>query len=58
LEHLGEKETARTLSESIDRALRDRANHSRDIGGTATTRQVTDAIIEEFDKTQRSPGGW
>ena len=42
LEHLGETDAAHTLMAAIEAITADRALHTRDLGGTATTRQVTD----------------
>jgi tartrate dehydrogenase/decarboxylase/D-malate dehydrogenase len=45
LEHLGETDAARTLMTAIEATTADRALHTRDLGGRATTKQVTDAVI-------------
>jgi tartrate dehydrogenase/decarboxylase/D-malate dehydrogenase len=45
LEHLGETDAARTLMAVIETIIADRALHTRDLGGTATTAQVTAAVI-------------
>ena len=45
LEHLGENEAARTLMAAIEAVTADPWLHTRDLGGSATTRQVTDAVI-------------
>ncbi len=45
LEHLGEKPSARRLMKAIERVTADRGLHTPDLGGTANTRQVTDAVI-------------
>jgi tartrate dehydrogenase/decarboxylase/D-malate dehydrogenase len=44
LEHLGEKPAAGRLMKAIERVTADPALHTPDLGGTATTRQVTDAV--------------
>ncbi len=44
LEHLGETAAARQLMNAIERITADPALHTRDLGGTATTVQVTDAV--------------
>jgi tartrate dehydrogenase/decarboxylase / D-malate dehydrogenase len=46
LEHLGEKGAADRLVRAIEKATADPALHTPDLGGAATTRQVTDAVIE------------
>jgi tartrate dehydrogenase/decarboxylase / D-malate dehydrogenase len=43
LEHLGEAEAARTLMAAIESVTADASLHTRDLGGSATTQQVTDA---------------
>jgi len=45
LEHLGEHDAARTLMAAIEAVTADRSLHTGDLGGTATTRQVTSAVI-------------
>ena len=44
LEHLGEKPAAERLMRAVERVTADKALHTPDLGGTATTRQVTDAV--------------
>jgi tartrate dehydrogenase/decarboxylase / D-malate dehydrogenase len=45
LEHLGEKRAAERLMRAIERVTADPSLHTPDLGGSATTRQVTDAVI-------------
>ncbi|QCI65436.1 tartrate dehydrogenase [Phreatobacter stygius] len=45
LEHLGEKPAADRLMRAIERVTADPDLHTPDLGGKATTRQVTDAVI-------------
>src|ERR1700690_1242557 len=45
LEHLGEKAAAGRLMRAIERVTADPALHTPDLGGGATTRIVTDAVI-------------
>ncbi|MCR4265094.1 tartrate dehydrogenase [Nitratireductor sp. ZSWI3] len=45
LEHLGEREAAMRLMEAIERVTADPALHTPDLGGRATTREVTDAML-------------
>jgi tartrate dehydrogenase/decarboxylase/D-malate dehydrogenase len=45
LDHLGEPAAARRLMRAIERVTADAALHTPDLGGKATTRQVTDAVI-------------
>jgi tartrate dehydrogenase/decarboxylase/D-malate dehydrogenase len=44
LEHLGEADAARLLMNTIEAVTADRALHTRDLGGTATTAMVTQAV--------------
>jgi tartrate dehydrogenase/decarboxylase/D-malate dehydrogenase len=44
LEHLGEAKAAARLMRAIERVTADRALHTPDLGGRATTRQVTQAV--------------
>ncbi len=45
LEHLGENAAAQRLMKAIERVTADPALHTPDLGGSATTRKVTDAVI-------------
>src|SRR3954447_19527229 len=45
LDHLGEPEAAAQLMRAVELVTADPALHTPDLGGTATTRQVTDAVI-------------
>ncbi len=45
LEHLGEPAAAARLMRAIERVTADAALHTPDLGGRATTRQVTEAVI-------------
>lgn len=45
LEHLGETDAASRLMSAIERVTADGSTLPRDLGGTATTRQVTDAVL-------------
>ncbi len=46
LEHLGENAAARTLMQAIEAVTANKALHTRDLGGTAMTAQVTAAVCE------------
>lgn len=48
LEHLGEAEAARRLMTAIEHVTADPGLHTRDLGGTATTAQVTEAVCAEM----------
>jgi tartrate dehydrogenase/decarboxylase/D-malate dehydrogenase len=45
LEHLGETAAASRLMRAVERVTADPVLHTPDLGGPATTRQVTDAVI-------------
>jgi tartrate dehydrogenase/decarboxylase/D-malate dehydrogenase len=49
LEHLGEAKAASRLMRAIERVTADKANHPPDLGGTATTRKVTDAVLHALE---------
>lgn len=52
LEHLGEDTSARRLMDAIE-AITNRELHARDLGGDATTDQITDAVCEHIaDQTR------
>jgi tartrate dehydrogenase/decarboxylase/D-malate dehydrogenase len=44
LEHLGEAEAARRVMRAVELATGDPSLHTRDLGGRATTAQVTQAV--------------
>jgi len=46
LEHLGEKPAADRLMKAVERVTADSSLHTPDLGGKATTKQVTDAVCE------------
>jgi tartrate dehydrogenase/decarboxylase/D-malate dehydrogenase len=46
LEHLGEKAAAERLMRAVERVTGDAKLHTPDLGGEATTRQVTDAVCD------------
>jgi len=48
LEHLGETDAAARLMRAIEATTANPALHTRDLGGTATTQQVTDAVIAQL----------
>ena len=49
LEHLGEKGAADRLMRAIERVTANPSLHTPDLGGSATTRAVTDATIEAIE---------
>ena len=46
LEHLGEKPAAERLMRAVERVTADPSLHTPDLGGKATTKQVTEAVCE------------
>jgi tartrate dehydrogenase/decarboxylase/D-malate dehydrogenase len=48
LEHLGEHAAAARVMAAIERVTANPALHTRDLGGTATTEQVTDAVCGQI----------
>jgi isocitrate dehydrogenase (NAD+) len=45
LEHIGESAAARRMQGAIEATLREQKTVTRDVGGTATTAEYTDAVI-------------
>jgi hypothetical protein len=61
LDHLGEAGASQGLMAAIERAAADPALHTPDLGGRATTRDVTDAVLgfiggQMIDAGSASPG--
>jgi tartrate dehydrogenase/decarboxylase/D-malate dehydrogenase len=50
LDHLGEAAAAQRVMRAIEHVTANPALHTRDLGGTATTRQVTEAVCAEVAK--------
>jgi tartrate dehydrogenase/decarboxylase / D-malate dehydrogenase len=48
LEHLGETKAAERLMRAVEKVTADPSLHTPDLGGKATTRQVTDAVCESL----------
>ena len=46
VEHLGQAQAAAQLMQAIERVTANPALHTRDLGGTATTAQVSAAVCE------------
>ena len=55
LDHLGEGEAARRVMEAVEAATADPKLHTRDLGGTATTAEVTAAVCASIAATARRP---
>jgi tartrate dehydrogenase/decarboxylase/D-malate dehydrogenase len=51
LDHLGEPAAARQLMQAIESVTADAKLHTRDLGGTATTAEVTDAVCAAISKS-------
>jgi isocitrate dehydrogenase (NAD+) len=49
LDHLGERAAATRIREALDRVLTGGVVRTRDLGGTATTTEFTDAVCREVD---------
>jgi isocitrate dehydrogenase (NAD+) len=48
--YLGEDDAGRQIEAAVDQALLDPANHTGDLGGKATTTELTDAILRGMDR--------
>ncbi|MBI2867151.1 MAG: hypothetical protein HYX97_02300 [Chloroflexi bacterium] len=46
LEHIGEAQAARRVQDAVTRVLRDGAVRTSDLGGVASTRQFTEAVVK------------
>jgi tartrate dehydrogenase/decarboxylase/D-malate dehydrogenase len=59
LEHLGEHAAAGRLMRAIEQCMADRTLHSPDLGGSARTAQVTDAVCAALSnpRTPAPPRG-
>ena len=55
LEHLGENAAAQQLMQAIEQVTADASLHTRDLGGTATTAQVTEAICDRIAAAVKQP---
>ena len=53
LEHLGETAAAQRLMQAIEAVTADRSLHTGDLGGSATTAAVTDAVCARLGNAQR-----
>ena len=53
LEHLGENDAAQRLMAAIERATANSSLHTRDLGGTATTAQVTEAVCAQIGAVRK-----
>jgi tartrate dehydrogenase/decarboxylase / D-malate dehydrogenase len=55
LEHLGATEPAQRVMRAIEQVTANPQMHTRDLGGTATTRAVTDAVCTQIRAAVKSP---
>jgi tartrate dehydrogenase/decarboxylase / D-malate dehydrogenase len=55
LEHLGEIDAAARVMKAIEHVTADPSLHTRDLGGTATTVQLTQAVCAQIALTAKSP---
>ena len=53
LEHLGEAAAAARTMQAIERVTADRSLHTQDLGGSATTAQVTKAVCDQLAGSHR-----
>jgi tartrate dehydrogenase/decarboxylase/D-malate dehydrogenase len=53
LDHLGEADAAKRVMQAIEHVTADAALHTRDLGGTATTAEVTRAVCREIESTNK-----
>ena len=50
LDHLGEKAAAARLMKAVERVTADPSLHTPDLGGKATTKQVTEAVVRAIER--------
>ena len=50
LDHIGESVAARRIEKALHKIYREKTSMTRDVGGTASTAEFTDALIQAFDK--------
>src|SRR5476649_2072411 len=55
LEHLGEVDAAKRVMQAVEAVTADMSLHTRDLGGTATTAQVTAAVCALLDQGAAAP---
>jgi tartrate dehydrogenase/decarboxylase/D-malate dehydrogenase len=55
LEHLEEPGAAQRVMRAIEEVTADPSLHTRDLGGTATTRMVTEAVCARVAAVQKEP---
>ncbi len=55
LEHLGEHDAAQRVMKAIEHVTENPSLHTRDLGGTATTAQVTEAVCQQIVSAYKIP---
>jgi isocitrate dehydrogenase (NAD+) len=50
LDHIGEEAAARRIDAALHKIYRDGKSLTKDVGGTATTKQFTEALLRAFEK--------
>jgi isocitrate dehydrogenase (NAD+) len=53
LRHLGEHDASTKIRNAIEYVYRDKKNLTKDVGGSATTSQFTDAIIAAMEMQEK-----
>jgi isocitrate dehydrogenase (NAD+) len=48
LDHIGEKEASKRLQAAVESVYAERKSVTSDVGGTATTAEFTDAVIQKL----------
>src|SRR5579872_475548 len=54
LRHLNEIEAAERVQDALEKTYKEKLHLTRDMGGTASTGEFTDAVIENMEQTQHS----
>jgi tartrate dehydrogenase/decarboxylase/D-malate dehydrogenase len=55
LEHLGEMAAAKRLMQAVEHVTANPKLHTRDLGGSAMTAEVTEAVCNEITAIARRP---
>jgi isocitrate dehydrogenase (NAD+) len=50
LDHIGEPAAARRIETALHKIYREKTSMTRDVGGTSSTAEFTDALIRAFEK--------
>jgi tartrate dehydrogenase/decarboxylase/D-malate dehydrogenase len=57
LEHIGEISAARRLMRAVEQVTANPTLHTPDLGGSATTTELTEAVCAQLAATSLSPAG-